>query len=251
MQLINPDYEESEDDPGISELSFDSVFCGLCLINQAVWLDLFFEDDLEFLDRRKRELSRIKKLITSKEYSIVTQHPRGDPTAPILEFPCTYYDFAYFIRWAKETGFLADDIDLSSEVKNILKEVFREQTQDKNSLSLTFDYPPEENISSEQKHEVIRALSKKGGEESNAKRYPWKAEIAKVARQRWQEEDIAHNKLADWLIQEYKNPDGRHPFSGTLDGICEGNERKAILKLLKKVAKESEFSDRNLIKNQF
>ncbi|MBW2185014.1 MAG: hypothetical protein JRG71_01020 [Deltaproteobacteria bacterium] len=83
---------------------------------------------------------------------------------------------------------------------------------------------------------------------SNKVKYPWREHAKEVARKLWREKEILHNELADWLLTEYKSSDGKYPFSGTLIGITEGNERIAILKLLKEVAKEPEFSGLNLIK---
>ena len=98
---------------------------------------------------------------------------------------------------------------------------------------------------------AIKDSAARAGKISNEKKYPWRKQIKDIARQEWRKHDMLHNDLADWIITEYKTDDGQHPFSGTLAGIKESNERATIMKLLKEVAKDSEFSGRHLIKGSF
>lgn len=97
---------------------------------------------------------------------------------------------------------------------------------------------------------IIKKSATRAGKASCKKKYPWREKAKELARQRWQEEDILHTELADWLINEYQAPDGKYPFSGILKGIDEGNERRAMLKLLKELAKK-DFPERHLIKGTF
>lgn len=65
-----------------------------------------------------------------------------------------------------------------------------------------------------------------------------KDDAAVVAELLWVNgSELLHHDMADYLVDEYQDKNGRHPFL-RLPGVKEGNEKKILRKVTKKVAKK-------------